>query len=438
MRKYGLILVSILIGLSSCVTVGTRTGRHAERAVKHSGVFNRAFTGFVLMDPESGKLLADYQGSKYFTPASNTKILALAACLEYLPDTLPAIKVINTDNRIYFRGTANPVLLHPEFSAWQSWKDSLGALAGQSKSIVYYPRSFPEPRFGPGWSWDDYNEYYMTERTEMPVYGNCVSISSDGVSDVQIRPAYFSSKYGFREKRDGKGITRLENENFWLLEPGVQETDTRVPFTGRLTQQLLGAALGRSIGYIDNTELPLERTYPAATLPSAPLDTVLRRMMYQSDNFVAEQLLYMCADARFGVLEQDTIIEWMLDSVLQLPVRPRWVDGSGLSRYNLNTPASLATTLKYMWNKYPHDRLLSLFPAGGQHGTIEEWYAPEQGSAPFVYAKTGGLRGVHCLSGYVRTRGGKMLIFSFMHNNFAGSNREWKSEMDRILRRISR
>jgi len=415
-----------------------RTGRRATRAVRQSEVFNRAFTGFVLMDPESGRLLADYQGKKYFTPASNTKILTLAACLENLPDTLPAVRIINTENRIFIRGMANPTLLHPEFSAWQTWIDSLSALAGKSKSVAYYPRPFTEPRFGPGWSWDDYGEYYMTERTEMPVYGNCVSITSDGISEVQIRPELFSSKYGFRSSKDGKGAIRLENENFWLLEPGVRETDTRIPFTGRVTQQLLGNAMGRSIGSIEKPELPLEKIYPTTTLPSAPLDTVLRRMMYQSDNFVAEQLLYMCADARFGVLRQDTIIQWMLDSVLQLTVRPRWVDGSGLSRYNMNSPAGLAATLKYLWNKYPHDRLLSLFPAGGMSGTIEEWYAPEDGSGPFVFAKTGGMRGVHCLSGFVRTREGKMLIFSFMHNNFAGSNREWKSEMDRILRQISR
>ena len=431
-------LVAVAVAISSCATTGTRAGRRAERAVRHSEVFNRAFTGFVLMDPESGRLLADYQGGKYFTPASNTKILTLAACLENLPDTLPALKVINTENRVYIRGTCNPALLHPEFAAWQSWKDSLLRLAGASKSLVYYPRSFTEPRFGPGWSWDDYGEYYMTERTEMPVYGNCVSITSDGVSYARIIPDFFGTKYGFRDKKDGKGAARLEHENFWLLEPGVQENDTRVPFTGPMTQLLLGAALGRSIGYVDNPELPLERIFPATTLPSVPLDTVLRRMMYQSDNFVAEQLLYMCADARFGVLEQDTVIQWMLDSVLQLPVRPRWVDGSGLSRYNLNTPASLAGTLRYMWNKYPHERLLSLFPAGGMRGTIEEWYTPKDGNGPFVFAKTGGMRGVHCLSGYVRTDRGRMLIFSFMHNNFAGSNREWKSEMDRILRQISR
>ena len=415
-----------------------RTGRRATRTVRQSEVFDRAFTGFVLMDPESGRLLADYQGKKYFTPASNTKILTLAACLEYLPDTLPAVRIINTENRIFIRGTANPTLLHPEFSAWQTWVDSLSALAGKSKSVAYYPRPFTEPRFGPGWSWDDYGEYYMTERTEMPVYGNCISITSDGISEVQIRPDLFRSKYGFRISKDGKGAIRLENENFWLLEPGVRETDTRIPFTGRMTQQLLGNTMGRSIGSIEKPDLPLEKIYPTTTLPSAPLDTVLRRMMYQSDNFVAEQLLYMCADARFGVLRQDTIIQWMLDSVLQLPVRPRWVDGSGLSRYNMNSPAGLAATLNYLWSKYPHDRLLSLFPAGGMSGTIEEWYAPEGGSGPFVFAKTGGMRGVHCLSGFVRTREGKMLIFSFMHNNFAGSNREWKSEMDRILRQISR
>jgi hypothetical protein len=90
-----------------------------------------------------------------------------------------------------------------------------------------------------------------------------------------------------------------------------------------MTQQLLGAAMGRSIGYIDNPERSRwKRRTPSPPCPLARLDTLLRRMMYESDNFVAEQLLYMCADAaRFGVLEQDTIIKWMLDSVLQPPVQ---------------------------------------------------------------------------------------------------------------------
>lgn len=171
-------------------------------------------------------------------------------------------------------------------------------------------------------------------------------------------------------------------------------------------------------------------------LYSTPLDTVLRRMMHQSDNFIAEQMLLVCAGQKFDILQQDTMIKWMLDSVLtSLPQRPRWVDGSGLSRYNLISPRDLAQLLLKLWKEQPHEFLLSLFPAGGASGTVADWYKGKNGE-PYVFAKTGSMSGVHCLSGYVVTKRGKMLVFSFMHNNFVGSNQAWKEEMQRILEMI--
>ncbi|MBK9336339.1 MAG: D-alanyl-D-alanine carboxypeptidase [Lewinellaceae bacterium] len=46
------------------------------------------------------------------------------------------------------------------------------------------------------------------------------------------------------------------------------------------------------------------------------------------------------------------------------------------------------------------------------------------------------MSGVHCLSGYVVTKRGKTLVFSFMHNNFVGSSRPWKAEMQGLLEYI--
>ncbi len=184
------------------------------------------------------------------------------------------------------------------------------------------------------------------------------------------------------------------------------------------------------------TQREFEKVKNWRTLYSTPLDTVLRRMMHQSDNFIAEQMLLVCAGVKFDLLKQDTMIKWMLDSTQNsLPQRPKWVDGSGLSRYNLMTPQSIAQVLLKLWKEQPRERLFSLFPAGGVSGTIADMYAGKD-NKPYVFAKTGGMGGVQCLSGYVVCKSGKVLVFSFMHNNFVGSSKAWKVEMQRILEQI--
>jgi D-alanyl-D-alanine carboxypeptidase/D-alanyl-D-alanine-endopeptidase (penicillin-binding protein 4) len=81
----------------------------------------------------------------------------------------------------------------------------------------------------------------------------------------------------------------------------------------------------------------------------------------------------------------------------------------------------------------PQEQLFHIFPAGGVSGTIKRWYAPEKGQQPYVYAKTGTLSNQHALSGYLVTKSGKMLIFSFMHNNFTGSINTIRQEMQDIF-----
>ncbi|MEO0333920.1 MAG: D-alanyl-D-alanine carboxypeptidase, partial [Bacteroidota bacterium] len=81
------------------------------------------------------------------------------------------------------------------------------------------------------------------------------------------------------------------------------------------------------------------------------------------------------------------------------------------------------------------ERIKTRCAAGGVSGTIENWYGNPEGE-PYVFAKTGTLSNKHALSGFLFTRSGKKLIFSFMHNNYITSSSVLKVEMEQILRQL--
>lgn len=434
MSNSQMLLFGLLVSLSLLFSCSPT--RQIQREVKKSPIFNRAFTGFTLLDPETGHTLADVNGDHYFTPASNIKILTLYTCLTVLGDSVPGLEYQtlqqDSHSNILVKATADPTFLHPKFQAWQA---PFYFLKNRPDSILLYPQ--PEiDRFGPGWAWDDYPYAFQPERSTFPMYGNVVHFLKN--EDVlEIQPPFF--QHDFVELPYylvPYALQRKEFENQWLVPLTELKTKERwLPFTNADPVRLLADTLKKPVREAGLYELENESN-AWQTRYSTPLDTVMRRMMHQSDNFIAEQMLLLCAGEKFNMLQQDTLITWMLDSVLtELPQRPKWIDGSGLSRYNLMTPQSIATVLLHLWREQPHETLLPLFPAGGVDGTLSDWYGGKDGK-PYVFAKTGSMSSVSCLSGYVRTRRGKILIFSFMNNHFVGSSREWKEEMQRILERI--
>ena len=157
-------------------------------------------------------------------------------------------------------------------------------------------------------------------------------------------------------------------------------------------------------------------------------------MMQHSDNFIAEQLLLTISGYLSDTMQTSLAIQKMKKKYLaNISDQLQWYDGSGLSRYNLFTPKAVTTVLVDIYTMLSIDRIKRIFAAGGVSGTIANWYKNENG-LPFVYAKTGTLKNVHCLSGYLLTDSGNTLIFSFMHNNFPGSSSTVKSKMDKVLR----
>lgn len=439
-KLIGIVCVSIGLAMTACASRPGVSSRDFRRAVDESPVFGQSFTGFAIYDTEREEMMHEYQSDKYFTPASNTKIFTLFASLMLLGDSIPALQYQQRGDTLFFRGTGDPTFLHPDIASVDTTYEQAvyRFLQAHDGPLRYVERPTKDAYFGPGWAWDDYGYYYSTEKSVMPIYGNVVRFQfKENLPKPLAYPASFTASIqGFADSTlRPEYLRRAQHENTFSYGPKEDTLafTTDVPFI-QSTATLLSLLEDTLQRPVEEYSAPLRGGYQ--TYYSLPSDSVYRRMMQLSDNFIAEQLLLLSSSAW-----QDTLsTQWTIDQVTELylddlPDAPQWVDGSGLSRYNMQTPRSMVAILRKVDSLLSDDRIRTIFPAGGVSGTVEDWYAgPDK--QPYVFAKTGTLGGKHCLSGFLYTRGGDKLIFSFMHNNYVTSSSVFKVEMERILRQI--
>lgn len=399
--------------------------------IDESPVFQRGFTGFTLFDPDSRQYLHRFQSEKYFTPASNTKIVTFFAAETLLRDEMPALFYQTKNDTLYLWGTGYPLLLHPDLADFDTLQHWLRQQPAQH--WVISDAHYQGERFGEGWSWDDYPYGYQLEKAALPLYGNAVQIEKKGhLAPIRLAPEHFQEQLIYQP---GHTASRLEDRNIFTFGERalrVEELDRRLAFRYSLplAAELLSDTFGRSVSYT-RTPLPAMGQFQTLNVPLP--DTLYQLLLQDSDNYLAEQLLLLASAKRYGNLETPQLIAYVNDTLLSnLPQPLDWVDGSGLSRYNQFTPESITMVLDQLYQRIPQERLFHLFPAGGASGTIRNWYTGPKGEA-FIFAKTGTLRHVHCLSGYLRTASDKVYIFSFMHNNYPGKINELRDEMEQVL-----
>lgn len=414
------------------------SSRLIYKRIKSSPVFSQYFSGFALYDPQAGKMIVDHSASKYFMPASNTKIVTFYTSLRMLGDSIPAFKYISKNDSLIFWGTGDPSFLHPDLKNAKGYE----FLAQRTEQLFYVPASYSGYHFGPGWAWSDYNGYYSAEKSTFPIYGNIARFHVNAQQTVDVYPSFFQSALlttNLIKPVDDDYIQRNLLNNTFTYYPDIKAVDFTldIPFqqSTDLLLQLLNDTLHKDVQLLE--KLPADdNLLDIKILYSIPADSVYKKMMQESDNFLAEQLLLVCSSTLSDTLSSERTIHYATENFLnELPDQPVWKDGSGLSRYNLFTPRSIVNVLLNIYKIVPEERLFAIFPSGGVSGTIKSWYRSDTGK-PYVFAKTGTLSNVHCLSGYLVTRKGKTLLFSFMHNNFTIPTNEIRQEMSTILKEL--
>ncbi|MBB4600440.1 D-alanyl-D-alanine carboxypeptidase/D-alanyl-D-alanine-endopeptidase (penicillin-binding protein 4) [Hymenobacter luteus] len=407
-----------------------------EQLLHESAVLGRHHVGVCLTDATTGQQLFGQHEDRYFTPASTMKLFSLYAGLRMLPDSLPALRYVLRPDTLLFWGTGDPTLLHGDVPS----RRALAFLQSRPEKLVY--AEVPTgTAFGPGWSWDDYNYYFQPERGAFPVYGHTVRFyAKAGQPLPRVYPRFFrplteAAPAGTPNLADDH-VRRAQLENRFTVFPSTKNWVDETPFrtSPALLLQLLQDTLRRPVVQAPFRLRPQDAVY---TLRGLPVDSLYRRMIRVSDNFLAEQLLLLCASTLSpDSLSAARVIKAMQANYLRsLPDRAIWVDGSGLSRLNLTTPRTLTALLVRLHQEVEEPRLLSLLATGGGQGTLRRRYRPVAGN-PWLWGKTGTLTNNHNLVGYIRTKSGRLLAFSFFNNNIPGDDAPVRNEMERILTQV--
>ena len=181
----------------------------------------------------------------------------------------------------------------------------------------------------------------------------------------------------------------------------------------------------------------------AAQHASPPLSFLLRHFLKTSDNLYGEMLLRRAAvevraqgfdspqiaSTGLAARAHGAMLQWLQKSGVPT-AGVRFSDGSGLSRYDLATPISLARLLGAVEKIRGGEAFYNALPIAGVDGSLKKRMkgSAAQGN---VRAKTGTFAIANCLTGYVTTRDGQRLAVSILTNGVEDGElaRNWQGRV---------
>ena len=181
---------------------------------------------------------------------------------------------------------------------------------------------------------------------------------------------------------------------------------------------------------------------PAAALSlaehSSPSVAELARVTnVPSDNFNAEMLIKGLG-SEFGTAGSSSAGSVVVRKTMAgFGLRPRVVDGSGLSRGNRTTPRHVVRLLDHMTSEVSGPAFATSLPVAGRSGTLA-YRMRRTAARDRCQAKTGTLRDVSALAGYCTTTAGANVAFAILMNRvYPYSARRLQDRMVSALARYS-
>ncbi len=435
----------------------------------------RGHVGIKIVSLNSGKVVFEENGEKYFMPASNMKNFTVATAIEkltpdfrfvtsiYAPTTPDQDGVIKGNIRIFGRGDVSVSTSFSDGNYYKGLDDLADRIAAAGVKRVEGDLIADETHFTgdpvPGeWEWDDLQWYYGAEISALPINDNALDLSvKPGPAGypclVRVLPfnpivrvvnqCVTSAAGTLRTLKIEKKIDRNIIEITGSLPVG------NVGFSGSITvsrpAELFVALLkerlaskgvtvtGRTRAVNSKqTGIP-DASVEIARLESPPLSLIAAKTMKPSQNMYTETLLWTLGEQSRASMSMpggavapvtnatsaDLGVSVVRRFLTEIGVAPDGIiqhDGSGLSRHNLMTPAAVVQLYTYMGRQSKFSQVWrDSLTIGGVDGTLRRRFAGTRASGN-VRGKTGTIDQVSALSGYVKTNAGEELVFSMVVN----------------------
>lgn len=417
---------------------------------------NNTSVGIAIRSVRNNKLLYSHNATAPLTPASTTKLYSTFAALYTLGGDHKVATTIYTDaegihngvlnGNIFLVGAGDPLL---ETSDIEQLAEQIHRLGITSiKGNVYGDASFFDNitnRYE--YSGDKDEVQPVAPVSALTLDHNTVTLlitsgtKAGSRARIQILPT--SEAFAYTVTATVKGARRSKprlsvqqstgkdgKQHFAIsgtIPPGrtvsytYTTTNPAYVAAGVLLRRLESAGVAVS-GKASVQPAPKTTGRQLLTASYRPLSDIISIVNKNSDNFVAEHVFKMLGGAQHSTRSTAQAALTSLHTLLSdcnIPFQNCQLnDGSGLSRRNLVSPSSLVTLLAQAWNMPFAQAFVNSFSIAGIDGTLRKRMrgTPAEGN---LIGKTGTLRNVSALAGYVTTLDGEHLAFSVLFN---GSN----------------
>ena len=429
-------------------------------------VTSRGVWGVDVRSLDTGEILFRHNAERLMMPASNMKILTLAAAAHTLGwdhrflttlETTAALENGVLKGDLVVRGTGDPTMSTRDNRAtavFDQWAADLRAagIASIEGRIIGDDSAFDDEGVGPGWSWD-----YLEAGYAAPIGALQYN---ENTADVTITPGAAAGDPAVVAMTPGTGLALINRIRTVAAGEGVRSVARVQRRIDRPEIEISGSIpvgatpLRRTVAVLNPTlyfaqavkdalttrgitvsgtavdgddvaaELAAKAGEPARVLvrtESPTLREIGTTLMKVSQNQFAETFLKAIGARKAGIGTTDNGRDAAVELFTSWGIpRDAYVmsDGSGLSRYNYVTPSAVTTILERMYKEAAHrDAFLSTLPIAAKDGTISSRFRRTRG-AENVLAKTGSIANVRSLSGFVKTQDGETLVFSIIANHF--------------------